>query len=191
MIDIVAEEAFERVQLILHGVPGGAEKAFYGIISRATTTIKTVSLEGITSVYDIKRKDIQDARNTAITTRTKKVDGGVIGFINYAGTKIPLFRFNVKPSSPKQGATVKARQRKDRGMTQFETAFVADMRAGRGIFERTTRARLPVSQIMGVSTAQMAADSGVMKKAEEAAQETIVTRTEHEISRILQGYGVR
>jgi len=190
MIEIISDEAFERVKLILHGVPNGAEKALYGIISRATTTIKKVSLQGITTVYDIKPGAIKE--NTAIKLKTQKADGGVVGTIHYSGVRIPLYRFAVSPKQPRQGATVRARQRRDRAMTVFQNAFVARMRSGHvGIFERDTRRRTPISEIMAVSTAQMAADSGVMRKAEEAAQETIVKRTEHEIHRILQGFGVR
>ena len=189
MIDIISDEAFERIKLILHGVPGGAEKALYGVISRATSTIRTVSLDGITSVYDIKKKDVRDGRSTAIKTRTSKVDGGIVGYITYSGNKIPLHRFGV---TSKQGATVKARQRRDRPFTRFDNAFIARMRGGRkGIFERESRSRLPVNEFKAVATAQMAADSGVLEKVEAAAQETIAKRTEHEITRILQGYGGR
>jgi phage terminase large subunit-like protein len=113
-------------------------------------------------------------------------------YIHYSGTKIPLYRFGVTPKRPTQGATIMARQRRDRSMTAFENAFISEMRSGHtGIFERVGRRRFPVQEVMAVSTAQMAADSGVMDKAEKSAHETIITRTEHEISRILNGYGVK
>jgi hypothetical protein len=191
-IDIITDEAFERVKLILHGVPHGAEKALYGIISRATTTIKKVSLDGMTSVYDIKAADIRDRKSTTIKLNTKKTDGGVVGTIHYSGNKIPLYRFGASPKKPTPGATVRARQRRDRPMAVFPNAFIASMRSGHvGIFERTTHRRFPVMERMGAATAHMAETTDVMSKAEEAAYETIVKRTEHEIERILQGYGVR
>ena len=190
MINIVTDEAFERVQLILHDVPRGAEKALYGIISRATSTIKKVSVEGITTIYDISPGGVRE--HSTIKLKTQKVDSGVVGTIHYSGVRIPLYRFGVSPKQPRPGATVRARQRRDRPMTAFRNAFIARMRSGHvGIFERDTRRRTPISEIMAVSVAQMADDSGVVRKAEEAAQETIVKRTEHEISRILQGFGVR
>ena len=208
MIDIISDEAFERVKLILHGVPGGAEKALKGIVSRATSTVRRTTLEGITSVYDIKQKDIRDRQNTTINMRTKKVDGGIVGEITFSGGKIPLYRFGVTPKQPKAqgakipvrfgdrwilvapGAPVKARQRKDKGQTKFDNVFIAKMKSGHiGMFERSGFNRLPVKEIMGASTAQMAADSVVLEKVEAAAAETIVKRTEHEISRILHGYG--
>jgi hypothetical protein len=208
MIDIISDEAFERVKLILHGVPGGAEKALRGIISRTTSTVRKTTLEGITSVYDIKQKDVRNRQNTTINMRTKKVDGGIVGEITFSGGKIPLYRFGVTPKQPKAkgtkvpvrfgdrwilvtpGAPVKARQRKDKPLTPFNNAFIATMKSGHtGIFERSNETRTPINEIMGVSTAQMAANSVVLEKVEAAAVETIVKRTEHEISRILHGYG--
>ena len=187
MIDIISDEAFERIKLILHGVPGGAERALHGVISRATTTMKASSVKDITAIYDIKEKYVRDGRNTAIQTKTRRVDGGVIGTIQYAGNQIPLIRFGVSHKTPRPGKAVRAQQRKDRGKTAFSNAYVANLGRGMGVFERATSRRASSFQLMGVSTAQMAANSDVLEKAEAAAQETIAKRTEHEITRILQG----
>lgn len=208
MIDVISDEAFERVKLILHGVPGGAEMALKGIISRATGTVRKTTLEGITSVYDIKAKDVRDRKNTTINLRTRKAEGGIVGEVKFSGGKIPLYRFGVTPKQPKiQGtkvpvkfgdtwvmvapsAPVKARQRKDKPFVKFDNAFITTTRSGHtGMFERDGLGRLPVTEFMGASTPQMAENSVVLEKVEAAAVETIVKRTEHEISRILHGYG--
>ena len=207
MIEIISDEAFERVRLLLHGVPSGAEKALTAIVSRATATVRKATLEGITSVYDIKQTDVRDRKNTTINVRTRKTDGGIAGEITFSGRKIPLYRFGVTPKQPKtQGAKVtvnfgdrwasvapsapvSARLRKDKPKTKFNDAFVAGMESGHiGVFERRGQRRLPVSEIMWVSTAQMAANSVVLEKVEAAAAETVAKRTEHEVSRILNGY---
>ena len=206
-IDVHAEESFARIQTILQGVPGGVEKAMYGVISRATTSARTTTLKGITSIYDIKEKDVRDRKQSTINVRTRKVDSGVIGQITFSGAKIPLYRFGVSHKKPKSNGkvpvnfdgrwalaprytTVKARQRKDRGMTQFDNVFIANMSSGHtGLFERNGSNRFPISEIMGAATAQMASDSGVLEQVEKEALETIVKRTEHEITRILNGYG--
>jgi len=208
MIDIVSSEAFERVKLILHDIPGGAEKALYGVISRATTTIRKVSLDGITSIYDIKAKDVRDRKNTTINTKTQRVDGGVVGHIHYSGNLIPLYRFGVKPREPRRkshrvpiniggnwvmarpSVEVRARQRKDRPFARMPNTFVATMRSGHtGIFQRPSRNTSAIGERMGASTAHMAGTADVMKKSDVAAQEAVVNRTEHEISRILNGWG--
>lgn len=57
------------------------------------------------------------------------------------------------------------------------------------MFERDGSKRLPISEFMGPSTAQMAGNSIVLADVEEKAQEVINKRVEHEITRILNGYG--
>lgn len=57
------------------------------------------------------------------------------------------------------------------------------------MFERDGSKRLPISEFMGPSTAQMAGNSTVLADVEEKAQEVINKRVEHEITRILNGYG--
>lgn len=210
MIDVISDEAFERVKLILHGVPGGAEMALKGIISRATGTVRKTALEGITSVYDIALKDVRDRKHTTINMRTKQTGSGIVGEITFSGVKIPLIRFGVSHKSPKsrgvvpvnfngqwliapRAAPVKARERRDTPMQNYEEAFVAVApNAGSGhtgIFKRMGIERLKIKELVGASTAQMAGNSVVLEKVEAAAVETIVKRTEHEISRILHGYG--
>ena len=187
-------ESFARIHSMLRDVPGGVGKATRDVISRATTTARKVSLEGITSVYDIKAADVRDRKNTTINIVTRAVEGGVIGVIRYSGGKIPLIRFGVSHKQPKPGAMVKARQKKASPMTPFRNAFVANVKAGAsdhhtGIFERKGEARLPITQIMGASTPQMVGDSVVLEDVEAAVMETIVKRTEQQITHILNGYG--
>ena len=105
MIQITADQ-IERVNLILSGVPKGAEKAMASVIRRANNTVRTEALKGITSVYAITRQNVR--ADTTIKVRTQKADGGVVGMVSFAGYKIPLYRFNVSPTLPVQRATVSA-----------------------------------------------------------------------------------
>ena len=57
------------------------------------------------------------------------------------------------------------------------------------MFERDGADRLPITEFMGPSAAQMAANSVVVEQVEEKAQAVINKRIEHEIARILNGYG--
>ena len=190
-LDIQGAESFARIQTILKQVPGGVEKAMRGVISRATSSARTTTLRGITSVYHIESKDVRDRRHSAINAKTRSVQGGVVGQITYSGVKIPLYRFGITPTKPTQGATVRARRRRDKPMRVFEKAFIAKMGSGHtGAFERKGKKRLPIGENMGMATAQMAADEDVLEKVEnEAVKETIVKRTEDEISKILNSFG--
>lgn len=187
MIQITNEQN-ERVNLILSEVPKGAEKALSSVIKRATSTVRSETVKGITGVYAISRQNIR--AETTINMRTRKADGGVVGVVSFAGHKIPLYRFSVSPTLPVQRATVKAAVKRGNAQTPFEHAFIAKMRSGHtGMLERDTTARLPISEFMGPSTAQMAGNSVIVAEVESKAQEVIEKRIEHEITRILNGYG--
>lgn len=184
----ITNEQIERVNLILSSVPKGAEKAITSVIRRANNTVRTEAVKGITSVYAISRQNVR--AETTINVRTQKVDGGVVGTVSFAGYKIPLYRFNVSPTLPVQHATVSAAVLNESGRTPFAEAFIAKMKSGHtGMFERDGTARLPITEFMGPSTAQMAANSVVLEAVEDKAQEVINKRVEHEITRILNGYG--
>ena len=176
MITITAEQ-IERVNLILSGVPGGIEKALSSTIRRANNTVRSETLKGITTVYAITRQNVR--AETTIKVRTQSSDGGIVGTVLFAGHKIPLYRFNVSPTIPIQRATVSAAVLAGNGRTPFQD----------GMFERDGSKRLPISEFMGPSTAQMAGNSIVLADVEEKAQEVINKRVEHEITRILNGYG--
>lgn len=187
MIEITNEQ-IERVNLILSGVPNGVEKALKSVIQRANNTVRAEVLKGITSVYAISKQNVR--AETTITTETRQVDGGIVGAVSFAGYKIPLYRFDVSPSIPGQRVTVTARTMKDRAKTPFEQAFIAKMKSGHtGVFQRDKETRLPISEFPGLSTAQMAKNTVVLEQVEEKAQEVINKRIEHEITRILDGYG--
>ena len=72
MIQITADQ-IERVNLILSGVPKGAEKAMASVIRRANNTVRSEALKGITSVYAITRQNVR--ADTTIKVRTQKVGG--------------------------------------------------------------------------------------------------------------------
>lgn len=206
-IDINAGKSLERISTILQNVPNGTSRALSAIMQRATPKVKKVSLDGMTSVFDISKADIRNRKNTVIKTGVKKLSGGVMGYIQYTGYQIPLIRFGVKPGNVRRqrarvpvmvdgrwfmtspGVPIKARQRKDRPFTPFKNAFVAQVGSHIGLFERDTRQGLPIREIVGASAAHMASAADVMEEAEQAVYETIDKRVEQEISRILEGYG--
>jgi len=207
-LDIHAEEHFARIHSMLRDFPGGVEKAMRGVMSRAIATARSESLKAITSVYDIKKDDVRDRKNTTINMITKNVDGGIIGVIHYSGHKIPFYRFGVTPTEPKKrpyrvpvmigdrwvlahpGVEVKARQLKKNPMKKIDNAFIARMENGHtGIFERKSRTSSKITEKMGASTAEMAHNAVVLEEVEEKTMETILKRTEAEIHRILNGYG--
>lgn len=186
MINITSEQ-IDRVESILNGIQGGPEKVFFNTINRALDTVRTATGRQIREVYTISQKDLRAESNIQLRKANRS---SLAGEISFAGCKIPLYRFNVSPKQPAQGATVKAAVLKANAPTEFEHAFIATMKSGHvGMFERATRRRFPINEFLGPSVADMAGNSVVLKEVEAAAQETIDKRIDAEMNRIINGYG--
>ena len=217
MIEISAKQ-IERIEMILQGVPGGVKKVIQSVIPRATQTIRSVSLKEITRVYDIKLKDAFRGRasksKTINLSKQKYSDGSIVGRVRYSGYKLPLYRFGVSHKEPTPmphrvpapvghsftdgwrlahpGKPVRARKLKSETLGLLPGAFIARMPNGhKGIFKRVKRTSSELREIMAASVAEMAEHTDVLEKAETAAMDTISKRIEHEITRILNGHGMR
>lgn len=199
MIEI-SNEQIERVNAVLRGIQGGAEKVFCNSINRALGTIRTTAGKQIREVYAISQRDLRPKENI----RLKKANrNDLIGEVFFADRSIPLYRFNVSPRQPIWRGKVKAAVLKTESQKEFEKAFIATVRAGgeehTGVWERKVErtgdpddrknSRFPIVEFFGPSVADMAGNSVVVEQVENAAQETINKRIEHEITRILNGYG--
>lgn len=182
----ISAETMERVQALLANVPKGAERAYTNAINRGLSRVKTAAWQGIKQVYTVQAAALNAATNTRIQ---KASTGNLAGFVRFAGYKIPLYKFKVSPKQPGGKKLVRASVKKGGGAT-FESAFIAAMKSGHiGVFEREGRKRLPVSELMGLSAAQMAAEETVSRQVQEEAQRLVNERLEHEIDRLLNGYG--
>lgn len=185
MIEITSE-TIERVETLLAGIPKGAERAFSNSINRGLSRVKTGAMKRVKEVYAVQ----STALTAATTTRISKAStGNLAGYVSFSGFKLPLYKFNVTPKNPATGKMVTASVMKGGG-TAFEDAFVAEMKSGHiGVFERNSKSRLPVEEIMGLSPAQMVGNTAIIAELEEEAQKMVDERLAHEIDRILNGYG--
>lgn len=165
----------------LHGIPKGAERAFAGAINRALITYRSESVKEIRRTYNINAGDIKNSSRTPIK---RAVISRLDGSVSFAGTVIPLIRFNAKAGRPVTVSVLKTT-----GAKRLKNAYFANLGHGSGIFERLTRERDSSKQLFGPSAAQMAYNEDVMDPAQEKAQKTLVKRFDHEVSRILNGYG--
>lgn len=184
MIEITSE-AIERAETMLAGVPKGAERAFSNAINRAVIYSKTKAFKEVRKVYAVKQSDL----NSKTATKVQKAStGSLVGHISFSGTKIPLYKFQVTPKAPGKGKKVKAAVMKDGGAT-FDSAFIANLGRGMGVFERITSRRYPTKELMGLSAGQMVQNEVIIDQLEKEAEEKVNERVMHEIDRILNGYG--
>lgn len=201
MIEITSEDV-ERVEKILTDVPGGAKRALSNAMNRGLQKVRTAAFKEVRGVYNVQNAALKEATST----RIQRASGNnMVGSISFSGVKIPLYKFKVTPQAVGTGTTVKGSLEKGH-MTEFAHAFIAMMDRGHiGVFERKgiqgIKSRLQeangkgnkhtekVGEIMGLSAAQMIGNGEVIKKVESETQETISARIDHEIDRILNGYG--
>lgn len=183
MIEIT-EDTINRVQTILADVPRGAERALTNAINRSLTMAKSQSYKGVMAEYSIKRGVIKEYTSDSIE---KASTGDICGVVRFAGEQIPLYKYSgTRPSAPVKGK-VFAGQKSPKA---FEHAFYTNVTASKaGIFEREGKSRLPITQIMGSSMRSMVSNAVVMEQVYEETQEMFDKRLEHEIERLLAGYG--
>lgn len=188
----ISAEKMEMVKAILSGVPKGAERAYANAINRGLSRVKTAARKEVQQVYAVQSKAFTEATRTRMQTAGT---GALAGYIIFSGAKIPLYKFKATPKQPGTGRTVKAGQMKGGSGEVFEHAFIARMKTGHtGIFERKDKQgnetkKYPIKEAMGDSAAQMIGNADVTEALEKEAQRVVDERLEHEIERILNGYG--
>lgn len=203
MIEIQQSQA-DRINLILGGLKGAPDKAFYSIINRGLATVRSQSSKGIRSIYNITHSNLRADSNITLKKAGKS---NLSGEIMFSGFKIPLARFSVSPNIPGSKKPLKISVLRTSSPTLLQHAFLARTKSGHlGIFERIpgqymgsrigrskhsekigANTNRTTDQFYGPAAAQMASNSLVLTQIEAAAQETINKRVEHEITRILNG----
>lgn len=184
MIEISSQK-IDRAALLLRNVPGGIHKALYNTVKRTMVTVKAKAATEITKHYRISAAQVKKS------SRMKdRITSGMsmTGTITFAGNVIPLINFAVRYGS---GGLVTASVMKKSGGAALKHAFVANLQHGTGVFERTLPKRASSVQLYGPSVAHMMGNEDVLAKIEAAASSTAEKRLEHEITRILNGYGGR
>ena len=85
MIEI-SQEAIERVQQILSGVPKGAERALSNAINRGLSRVKTGATKRVKEVYTVQSSAFTGAANTKAS---KASTSNLAGVVSFADCKIP------------------------------------------------------------------------------------------------------
>lgn len=113
-----------------------------------------------------------------------------IWYINfgYRGSVIPLRVFDTKVD---RSGRVVTRVKKSGARQALDHAFEAKMGSHYGIYERQGEKRFPVKELFGPATPQMMySNENVMDSIEAKMASTYEERIEHEITRVLNGWGV-
>lgn len=186
-IDEANQATIERINKILAGVPGGAYKAAYNAMKRAGDTAKTRAGQFAAAEYTIPKSTfMSNVKEKTHLTGGDHAGGVATLSISFAGTVLPLLEFNTRYSRNGQLTT---QVKRNGGAATLQHAFAEKVFGPIAVFERVGAPRFPVEQKFGPSTAHMMQNENVVEQMDKTIQETFEQRAEHEILRVLNGWG--
>ena len=183
----IAEDSLDKAARLLAGINGGVYKAVGSALSRAAAAGKTAAKQPVTKEYSISQSEFL-SRTKDINHFVRESGGGISMVFGFRGNVIPLMKFNTRVNGSGQVVT----QVKRSGTAEtLNHAFSAQMGGHKGIYERTGPNRFPVKELYGPATPQMMySNEDVMDQIEAKMVETYEKRIDHEILRILNGWGI-
>jgi len=153
-------------------------------LGRTITHANKVMSQAIREEYVIKAGDIKEHTELKKASKTD-----LNAFIKVTGRPLALSRFQLTPKKPQSGnrrRKVKVKIKRGGRKTEVRTdpgAFIQEMNGAVTAFRRVDKRRFPVVPIKTLSIPQMASNDGVLSKVESKAQEKLIERMNHEISR--------
>lgn len=185
IVDVV-EDSLDKATRLLAGINGGVYKAVGSALSRAAATGKTAAKQPVTKEYTISQSEFL-ARTRNINHFVRESSGGISVVFGFRGNVIPLMKFNTRVNGSGQIVT----QVKRSGSAEtLNRAFSAQMGGHKGIYERVGVKRFPIKELYGPATPQMMySNEEVTDEIERKVADTYEKRIDHEILRILNGWG--
>ncbi len=190
----LSEREIEKATKLLRNIPGGVEKAIVSTINKSIYGAKTDSTKRVTQEYVIKQ-----ARVREVIQVLKASKNNLSARIISRGRPRALTYFKTNPRDvPRKRLKKLLRAQVKKGAGgPIKNAFLARMESGHlGVFHRTGKKRKKdktnlesIEQNYGPSIAQMLGAKSVVAYVEEKAQKRIEKNLNHEIERILKGYG--
>lgn len=210
-VEAAGREALDRAARMLAGIDGGVDRAVKSAMARAVSHLRTNSTKAIREKYAISAANIRANENVTVRYTYQS---GVQAVVNFAGRKIPLYRYDgAAPAQPTPdtsrtvavmikgekkwvhpGIAARGHQFKGTSPKQYQDIFVARMKSGHvGLFERTGGVTGDesdeIQEKMGSSVPQMLGNKEVEEKLAHKSMEKFEERLDHEVLRILNGWG--
>lgn len=175
----------DRANRILAGFPRGTLSAAHAALQRAGQRARTEARRAVSQEYYVKVGDF----NKAVTYKaTEKTDGNSVTSVslNFTGHVIKLISFDTKVG---QDGRVVTHVKRGNAAQALDHAFARPVFGEAGVFERKTSRRFPVRQLYGPAIPQMLNNDEVKEMVEDVVVTTFEQRMEHEILRVLNGWG--
>lgn len=182
----IAEDSLDRAIRLLAGINGGVYKAVGSALTRAAASGKTAAKKPVTKEYAISQSEFL-SRTKNINHFVRESGGGISVVFGFRGNVIPLMKFSTRINSSGQVVT---QVKRSGSAATLDRAFSAQMGGHRGIYERIGPSRFPVEELYGPATPQMMySNEAVTDEIEQKVAETYEKRIDHEILRVLNGWG--
>lgn len=173
-IQVTGQETVDRVNKILSGIPGGAEKAIRSASKRAGETAKTRAGQFAASEYTVNKGTFMSETKTKL-----RISEGFT--LSFEGSVLPLKRFRTRDARPK-GVLTSVKRGQASGLKHV---FIG---SNGHFFERVGKSRFPIEKKFGPSTGHMMQNDKVIEQMDKTITETFDKRIEVEINRLLAGF---
>jgi len=184
--DEVGEIKLDRVTKLLAGIPGGVYRAVGSAIKRSAQHGLSVGMRIVSEEYAISQSELKK-RTKNINTIVKDGAGSYTVTFGYRGNVIPLMQYDTRID--RSGRVVTRVLRKNVRQI-LDQAFIARVGNHTGVFERETDERYPIRELFGPSSVQAFYNrEETVDKMGEEIRKTYEYRIEHEITRVLNGWG--
>lgn len=185
-VEDVGEISIERAVKLLAGIPRGVQQAVGSAMKRSAQHGLTVGMKIVSEEYAISQGELKN-RTKNVNTIVRDSGGSYSVTFGYRGNVIPLLKFD---TSIGNDGRVKTRVLRSSAKQTLDNAFVAHMNGHTGVFERESDERFPIKELFGPSAVQaFTARESTVDKMDDAILETYEKRIEHEITRVLNGWG--
>lgn len=187
--DEITGQSLDRAEKLLAGIPDGARRAVNSALSRAAQHGLTVGMRIVSGEYVIGQNELK-SRTKQINRVVRDNAGGYEVTFGYSGHVIPLLRFDTQIGSD---GRIYARVLRSNVRELISNAFVSRVKGQHtGVSVREGDARHPIHELFGPSAvAAFYAHEETVDKMEAEVQSTFGKRIDHEITRILNGWGGR
>ena len=183
-IEDVGTGSIDKAIKLLAGIPGGAQKAMHSALKRAGDRAKTEAGRFAAEEYTISKGTFM--KNVKVTTGVSGSGSGVSMSIKFAGHVLPLLEFNTRYE---RGGLLTTQVKSNGGAATLQHAFAERVYGPLGVYERVGAPRFPVEEKFGPSTGHMMRNEQVVQKMEKTIREEFDKRMEHEIIRVMNGWG--
>lgn len=166
----------------LSGIKNGQARAINRAINKTLITARAEAARAVAADTGLRVSVVKDAMKIA-NSNFSTLTGGVL----VTGKRIPLIEFHGTGPEPSRGRGRVTYRMGAGGSTTVKSAFIATMRSGhRGIFKRTAKRRLPITELFGPSLPKVAANAAVVAAVKSVTEDALQKNLDHEVAFLIE-----